>query len=47
MKCEEHTNIFDKWFDDEEESHQEESEQEEPHHEDKEDGWDRFFPWSW
>lgn len=46
MKCEEHTNIFDKWFNEEEESHQEDSEQEE-YQEDTGNGWDIFFPWNW
>lgn len=46
VKCEEHTNIFDKWFSEEEESHQEDSEQEE-YQEDTGNGWDIFFPWGW
>jgi len=46
VKCEEHTNIFDKWFSEEEESHQEDSEKEE-HTENAGNGWDILFPWHW
>jgi len=44
QKCEEHTNLFDKWFGDNE---QEEEYQEDTYQDDNVDGWEGIFPWNW